>query len=435
VNRNDELWTEKLHDIAQQVEPAEGFRLSLERELRTQHEQLHGARKPKMTLYLRRLTTIAAALGLLVAMILLVPPFRSLAQDLIDSLFIRAESNEKTQTYPTISDPKILKAEDYYATLLTIDEAEEAAHFDVKFPDNVPTAYVFRGVSYSSDYHTTMLVYSLAGRGLEISQQPLEYVDQRQSDWPVGADAEIVKVEIGGLTGEYVEGTWIVKGSDLDVDKSTGMTTEKATWLADAPFRRLRWTDDSFLYEIRAMGGSEGHGELGQQDLIDMALNMQTNTQSGLLTIETAEALADFDLKVPDKIPFAYPSSTYMFRGVAYIPEDHIAKLIYSLAGRGLEISQQPLAYVDLQKGDWPVGVDAEIVEVQIGSLNGEYVEGGWVVNAYSADSDTMTITAKATWSADTSERRLRWVVRMASYTRLRRQAAQKVIATSASRT
>jgi hypothetical protein len=275
MNRDDERLTEKLHSIAQQIEPAGVFRLSLESELRTRHEQLHGKDSHRMTIYLRRLTTIAAAFVLLLAVILLVPPIRSLAQDIIDSLFTRADSNEKMHTYQPITDAdsSIVTAEEYYATLLTIEEAEALSNFDLKVPATTPPSYTFRGVSYSEKYHSAMLIYTLTGRGLYITQQPVEFAGE--GDWPLGADANIIQVQIGSLEGEYVQGGWYVKPADIEIDKSTGLKTEKATWISEASERRLRWIDDEMQYEIRAMGGSEGHRYVGQQEMIEIALSMQ----------------------------------------------------------------------------------------------------------------------------------------------------------------
>ncbi len=275
MNRDDELFMDKLHHTVQQIDPAPEFLHTLENDLRRSHQHLLVKSKRRMTVYLRRLTTIAAAFGLLLLVILFVPPFRSLAQDIIDSLFTRAESNERMSTYRLIPETEweILTEEEYYSTLLTIEQAEMLSGFDITEPTAIPNSYRFRGVSYSEKYHSAMLIYTLTGRGLNITQQPIEFAGQ--GEWPLGVDADIIEVEIGSLKGEYVQGGWFVKPANIDIDKSKGIRTETATWISEAPDRRLRWIDGGMIYEIRAMGGSEGHGELGKEELIDIALSMQ----------------------------------------------------------------------------------------------------------------------------------------------------------------
>jgi hypothetical protein len=100
------------------------------------------------------------------------------------------------------------------------------------------------------------------------------------------------------------------------------------------------------------------------------------------MTVDEAEQVAGFDILVPVDIP-----DYLAFRGVAYDPERNITRIYYDLIGRstnGLSVAQEPvtgMADCDLCAD---IGPSADLKEVQIGDVTGQYVAGTWILeNGY----------------------------------------------------
>ena len=88
----------------------------------------------------------------------------------------------------------------------------------------------------------------------------------------VGVDAEILLVQIGGETGEYVAGDWVIDTQDNPLqDKQPGeQVSSEYVWDPDHPKHWLRWEENGLAYDITALG--EG---LTMDEIIQIAESMQ----------------------------------------------------------------------------------------------------------------------------------------------------------------
>jgi hypothetical protein len=88
----------------------------------------------------------------------------------------------------------------------------------------------------------------------------------------VGVDAEILLVQIGDETGEYVAGDWVIEPHDNSLqDKQPGeQVNNEYVWDPDHPKHWLRWEDNGVAYDITAIG--EG---LTMDEIIQIAESMQ----------------------------------------------------------------------------------------------------------------------------------------------------------------
>jgi hypothetical protein len=202
-----------------------------------------------------RLSAVAAVLILCLLIILTVPQVRTLAQDMINDLFNRAPEDVMVER---VVHPSPTRLHMRYLEFSTVAEAEAELGIDLPEPAVIPDGYNVYKVHVSDDGQLIGIEFrGPPGRQLFISRrQP----PTSERDGLVGASAEIVLVEIQGIEGEYVEGVW----------KSVSPT--ESEWINDSVFRRVRWQDGDYFYEIISAGGSPGsRGYLDQEDLIEFA--------------------------------------------------------------------------------------------------------------------------------------------------------------------
>ncbi|MCB2213978.1 DUF4367 domain-containing protein [bacterium] len=96
------------------------------------------------------------------------------------------------------------------------------------------------------------------------------------------------------------------------------------------------------------------------------------------MTVDEAEQVAGFDILVPVDVP-----EYLAFRGVAYQPEDNITRIYYDLIGRrtnGLSVAQEPVTGMEDCDLCADIGPSADVKEVQIGDVTGQYVAGTWIL-------------------------------------------------------
>lgn len=214
---------------------------------------------------IRRWLLVAASITLIVAAFLTVPPLRTLAQDVIDSLFNRADGDAKTNTYIAVA------PDAEYDPYSSLEQAAAQTSFPVSTPTIMPDGYFFEGAVWDSDQSAIFLsyIYGGGGRSLQITETTHAEIFRE-----IGASTNIENVQIGDLTGEYVEGEWVVY--DRPQGEAGETVTEEATWNPTAPSRRLRWQHGDITYEIWALGGSEDDpAYIGKEAMIEIAESMQ----------------------------------------------------------------------------------------------------------------------------------------------------------------
>jgi hypothetical protein len=212
----------------------------------------------------KRLVLSVLTVIVVIAMLLITPRGRAWAQDVIQ-LFIRAEQ-DRYPLQPWQMTPPVQSSESPFG--LSVQDAESLAEYDVLSPIEIPVGMNFIGASYDRRHHIVAQAFGHeANIELSLWQQPLEYnqacgdisnfCDNVLGQNLVGASANIETVQISGLTGEYVEGTW-------------NLTDNGPVWESYPYIKTLRWRTNKMIFELVYMGS-----ELNQNELIGLAGNIR----------------------------------------------------------------------------------------------------------------------------------------------------------------
>lgn len=235
----------------------------------------------------------------------------------------------------------------------------------------------------------------------------------------IGASAVVETVKIGNSTGEYVKGSFTYR---------SGETQEH--WDADADNQILHWVDDGVFFQIINSGI-----QLDQDSFIDLAGSLttepvtveltpvpETSTQSSEsydfsanypLTIPEAEKIAGFKIAQPSKLP-----ELLTLLGASIEPEQAVVSIFYLRSQDmgpttdGLLLKEEIIpsdgrfelsSFVIGDKTEidnYPPGILVGAIEkVQIGEIQGQYVEGTW----------HGTDCCGWVWKADPYLKRLHW--------------------------
>lgn len=263
----------QLAALTKNITPERNFVAQLERKLisvrstNTASSQDYPIRNRKIPVA-RRALTFAIGLMLIVAAILIIPPLRAIAQEVIDELFHRAANN-----YAYVPGGS---GDGGTAPFSTIEQARSVTSFTLRVSTQIPASYALSSIS--AGQRSATFIYSSPGRELMITQQTA------QGGWVnnglIGASATVVRVPIstanGQVTGEFVEGEWIIPATPLNSTANPG-STPTTLWLSSPPIRRLRWQDGNILYEIIARGGSPDLPDtyIGEQKMIALAESLR----------------------------------------------------------------------------------------------------------------------------------------------------------------
>lgn len=214
----------------------------------------------------RRRTFVALGAALMLGLIALVAiqPARAFATELLQSLFIRNESDRLPVADPVaVSDePTATAVPVEPSPAMSIAEADALAPFAVREPGLIPNGFVLTSVHYNVERERVTLLYlNDAQIGFSLHQEPAGYSEPGT----IGPDATIEPVFIGEIPGEYVRGTWV-----LNDDTSPG---DEMVWDDDDPYRQLRWVQDGIAYTLGTTV-SQDTG-LMRGDLIAIAESLQ----------------------------------------------------------------------------------------------------------------------------------------------------------------
>lgn len=186
---------------------------------------------------------VATILFGLVVMTLSVPQFRAFAQDIIDDLFPRDTSNERTITFENFDED--------VEQFDTVESMQEAVAFEIVSPE-LGSDYVLRLAVVVHSRNSTLLRFTPPDEDFptyQFSQQPLADAIEgvfwlSTEDNTIGANAAVVDVQIGDYAGEFVRGEWVTRDQSDSAEK-------EYLWSNNVPIFRLRWQDETFLYEIK----------------------------------------------------------------------------------------------------------------------------------------------------------------------------------------
>lgn len=300
----------------------------------------------------------------------------------------------------------------------------EAIHKLVGFPvyalSELPDGMNFSGATGSPE--EVYLLYETANQtgALMISEVPFNG-DENIHPWEVGADADIRSLQIGQLNLEYVKGSY-------------NGNSNPPIWNPDADVQMIRWVNQGILFNLTMIGVEP---LLDQNDLADLVatltdkpldkvgLSVPETPHSGSdapteeafdfssvypLTLAQAEEKAGFTLLSPSRLP-----ERLSFAGAKYDEETKVVDLFYRYTDPnfmgstdGLLVSEQLAPegvdcdlcgfvqgngkQVEQYATGKLVSQEATIETVQIGDLEGKYLEGvGWVskddINGWQWDS------------------------------------------------
>lgn len=301
---------------------------------------------------MRRVALAALTVASLLAVAFITPQGRAFAQSVLQ-FFRRAETN----SFPVeVIEPNPLElTAEPPTSLITVMEAEIRAGFDVAELPFVPNGFTYLGARMYRD--AVSLEYEAQGGGgnLILMQSKDGFVE---SDWDKVPGDAIVPVRIGGVSGEFAQGTFVVPAGEAS-----------ATWNSSAAILRLRWIKDGIWFDLTKYGDVEAIEYLDQAGMIELAERVTTNPFS--LTMDEVKRYADYQVLMPEGMTFL---------GAAFDPALKMTLLSFgdSESERIILIKQQPIDSPETCTLCGLVGASASVQQVQINGVPGEYAEGVW---------------------------------------------------------
>lgn len=143
---------------------------------------------------------------------------------------------------------------------LSVNKVEEQSGLAVKEPTWVPKHLTLVGATYDPPRSLIRIFYRLEeSNGLVLKEEFYASPDTCALCNEVGASANVETVQIGNVTGEYVQGVW-------------KLTENGPIWENDPYLQTLRWQADGIAYELQYMGPPE---MLTKDDLVKIASSLQ----------------------------------------------------------------------------------------------------------------------------------------------------------------
>lgn len=232
-----------------QPEPGPRFQTRMERApWRSGRARLRGWRKALAVTGIVSILVLAAA-GLM-------PGTRAAAVKLFQFFQRAAADTQVVQVTPMgTNGPNLLASKEYFS--LTIGEAESQAGFRVLVPGSLPDGFELTGARYEALTGAVSTLYSRSEALILVIQREAKTVDETGS---IGASANVVEVEVRGVTGEYVQGGWRTLASTASpleaADPGTAVSLGME-WDPELKQAILRWEENGFSFQIIASGLDE----------------------------------------------------------------------------------------------------------------------------------------------------------------------------------
>jgi hypothetical protein len=301
----------------------------------------------------------------------------------------------------------------------TTEQVRAKVKFTVKELNHIPDGLYFNGASDSADMITILYDSPDHSGALALLEQSWPNKSQ-QNAWPIGPSAAVETVQVGAVTGEYVQGSYVQHNGVGD-----------AVWDPNLDTQRLHWVENGVFFQ---MEGSIT--KVDKATFIELAANLTTDpvsatspamptpiSESNLapsrsdyfpLTIAEAAQQAGFPVKRVDKLPdyLLWLGAKYDAANGVVIIEYTDATSLQLGAMNGLTLSQQVAPNPDdchlcgILTGDFGlvnseqkkdpfhliVPPTANLETVQIGNQTGLYVEGHWFGNGDWTSDDVKTL-------------------------------------------
>lgn len=341
--------------------------------------------KPRRT-WRSRLRLVGAALGLAVLLagvvFILSPQGRAWAQDTFQfftkkesdrvpyesyqaTVAAKSPSSTPEDTSGAAADPTPTPS-DPLDGLMTFDELKAVTGFVPYEPSWLPEDFEFAGASYDEETQVVTMRYDRLGNianSFSLRQEPYRYLTDCDICTSVGTSADIQKVSIHGVYGEYVEGVWA--GEDGD-----------AVWENTPYLKRMIWRENGMAFQI-VYNGFPAY--MLEKDFIAVAESVTSNRQIiDYLTLDEAQALAGFQIYQPTWLP-----DKFEFEKALYDPENNVVTLMYYYGGNinnAVGLKLEPKADLGTCYICRLVGSSARVQTVSINGIEGEYVEGVWTL-------------------------------------------------------
>jgi hypothetical protein len=215
----------------------------------------------------RTLAAATLAMLLLAAALLVTPQGRAWAQSLwqfftlapADSFAVEPVANPQADA-PTAAPPSVNAGECGADLACQVRSAEALVGFTPVVPAEGFAGLTLQAVDAAGGILRLSYV-AQGGGGLVLSQGQ---GDLTASQWDEVAAGAVETVQIGGGTGEFVQGTFVVPA---------GSST--AVWDAEAPVLRLRWQAGDRHFELAKLGAPEYLDHLDKEALIALAEGLQ----------------------------------------------------------------------------------------------------------------------------------------------------------------
>ena len=372
-------------------EKAPGETIDLWPAIRTQAVALQG--KPKRT-WRSRLRLVGAVLGLAVLLagvvFILSPQGQAWAQEAFQ-FFTKTESDrvpfESYQATIAVKSPSSTP-EDILATkvdptptpsdpldgLMTLEEVQDEAGFVPYQALWLPEDFEFVGAAYDEETQVVSLRYDRLGtiaNSFSLRQEPFHYLTDCDICTSVGPSANIRKVSINGVYGEYVEGVW-------QVEKEDGYWSVEAEWI-DTPYRKqMIWQLDGIAFKLDYTGFP---AYMLKKDMIEIAESLGTSQNASILdhlTLEEVKTISGMQIYQP-----TWQQDELEFMEAIYNTETAVVTLMYSVNGNlnnAIGLKLESVSDLETCYLCRVVGSSARVQSVSINGVEGEYVEGVWTL-------------------------------------------------------
>ncbi len=152
----------------------------------------------------------------------------------------------------------------------TIADAQQRAGYLVKDLYQQPESLKLIGALYEPNFHSVTILYQGKDYKLFLTQRPIR---NGKDIFIIGSDVQIQLVYIGDHQAEFVVGGWKAISTQTISDAVTpeSQTNITAIWDTQLPQYTLRWQENGFAYELRALG----EGSPSQSDLIAYAIGIK----------------------------------------------------------------------------------------------------------------------------------------------------------------
>ncbi len=193
------------------------------------------------------------------------PSVKVVARQIIFS-FLPA-SSDHIEIQVTLSNPgDLFHFSDPANFPFTIQEIREQAGFNVKEIIQAPKDLILIGSRFDPGFDTVTILYQGDNYKLFITQRP---IGKGEDVFSIGSTAQVNLVMLGDHQGEFVSGGWKAISTQTNPASQTPGTQASlyAIWDDNLPQYTLRWLDQNFVYELRAVG----EGSPTQTELISLA--------------------------------------------------------------------------------------------------------------------------------------------------------------------